>query len=469
MLAVALLLLPDLAPPSRAAEGDYRALLRRLPDSTTAVILVDVKALRQALGVAPGTELRTPGLSGVPAMADKFVLGSHIDLSERRHLWSVGLAALDRKMTMQDLAKAEGEPVEQVAGHPAVVSPRNAYFVELGPGLLAAATPANRKMLSRWLAFQDANKLDALPPYLLKAADAAGSAVAVLALDLEDSVDMTAIRRGLNRSPVLASHPGADLDAVARTLAKVKGVRLAVRPGSPLAGELTVDFDADTYPVQDFAKPLLLEVLQNAGLHLSDFDDWEAKREYKTVTLRGPLSVNGMRKLGMLIKTPAPGPAAADPNAARDATPAARALAASQHYFQSVKQILDDLKNDKGKALDSRAGWYEQAAGQFDNLPTLDVDPDLLAYGTGTAERLRDLAKGQKDAASKVHYVKYNSWASYMGPMYGNRQTGYVPTAKVTKGLEEQAAEARRGMWDQIENATAQIRQRMSQKFNAQF
>jgi hypothetical protein len=468
MLAAALLLLPGLAGTARAAGGDYRALMRRLPDSTTAVVLVDVKALRQALGVTPGTALATANISSIPAMADKFVLGAQIDQSEHRHVWSIALTRIAGKMTIQDLAKSENEPVQQVAGHAAVVSPRNAYFIDLGPGLLASVTPASRKMVSRWLAFQDTNQVDTVPPYLIKAADAAGSAVMALAIDLEDSADMTAIRRGLTRSQVLSSQENVDLDAVARAIARVKGLTLSVRPGSPLAGELAVDFDADTAPVRAFAKPLLLEILQNAGLYLPDFDDWEAQVKDRSVTLRGPLSVNGLRKLGLLIRTPAPSPAA-DPGASRPDTPAARALAASQAYFQSVAQILDDLKNDKGKTLDSRAGWYDHAANQFNNLPTLDVDPDLVAFGSATSDRLRALATGLRDTEQKIKYVRYNSWASYLGPVYGNRATGFVPTSKVVQALQAQAADARRGLWDQVEDATAQIRQKMTQKFNAQF
>ena len=470
-LVAGLLIVFGVVPASRAGDGDFRGLLRRLPDSTTAVVVIDVKALRQALGLTRETALSAAGISAIPISASKFVLGSNVDLSEHRHVWSVALAQLEGKMTIQDVAKMEKAPVQKVAGHSAVVSPRNAYFVDLGPGLMAAATPANRKTLSRWLAFQDNNQLDTLPPYLINAAAAIDSAVMVIAVDLEDSVDVAAISRGLARSQVLAARESLDYAAVARAIAQVKGIRLTVSPGDPLTGDLTVDFGGGTGAVRDFAKPLLIEILQNTGLYVQDFDSWEARVTDNSVGIHGPLSVNALRKFGTLIQTPAPSPDAAD-TAAYDAnTPAARGLAASQRYFQSIVQILEDLKYDNGKTLDSRAGWYEHASTQMDNLPTLDVAPELVRYGATTAILLQSMSTGLKNVSTKIEYVRHNSIYSYYssGAIYGNSKTGYTSTNKIVGELKALADQARRSLWDKVDDATAQVRRQLTQRFKTQF
>ena len=127
------------------------------------------------------------------------------------------------------------------------------------------------------------------------------------------------------------------------------------------------------------------------------------------------------------------------------------------------------LKNEKGKPLDSRAGWYDHASNQLNNLPTLDVAPELVGYGASTADLLESLATGLKDSSTKIKYVRYNSLASVYGPVYGNRRVGFVPTDRVVNELKEQAADARRALWDRVEEATAQLRRQMTQKFNVQF
>jgi hypothetical protein len=468
-LLVGLVIVLHHARPCPADGGSYRSLLRRLPDSTTAVVLIDVKGLRQALGVAPGTALSSAGISGIPVLANEFVVGAHIDLSERRHVWSVALAQIDGKMTLQDLAKIENEPIQKVGTHSAIVSPRNVYFVDLGQNLLAAATPANRKMLTRWLNFQDTNQLDTLSPYLIQAAKLSDGAVMVMTIDVEDSVDMTSIRRGLTRSQVLASRENVDLDAVARTLARARGAKLTIRPGSPLQGDLTVEFDTDTGTVRDFAKPLLLEMLQNTGLYVEDFDGWELQLKDRSVGIHGPLSVNALRKFGTLIQTPAPSPEAADPAAYQATGPAARSLTASQRYFQSITRYLDDLKNDKSKNMSSRAGWADHAASQIFNLPTLDVAPELVTYGVATAEQLNGLATGLKDSWTRLNFVHNNSFYCDDGWVYGNRMTGFTTTKRAMDEVRSQSAEARRLIWERIDDATAQTRRLMTQKFNTQF
>jgi hypothetical protein len=469
VLAIAVAFCP--IPASRAGGDDYRLLLRRLPDSTTAVVTIDVNALRRALGLTRETTLTAAGISGIPVRANKFVLGAQIDLSEHRHVWSIALAQLDGTMAIQDVAKTENEPVQKVAGHAAVVSARNVYFVDMGPGLMAAASPANRKMLSRWLGFQDTNQLDTLPPYLINAVTTAGGALMVMALDVEDSVDVAAIRRGLTRSQVLSAREKVDYDAVAQFIAQAKGITLTLRPGSPLAGALTVDFTASTGTVSDFARPLLLEILQNSGLYISDFDGWDFGLTDRAMTLRGPLSVNALRKLGTLIRTPAPNPAAADTAAYYAQSPAARGLTASQNYFQSCKQILEDLKFDKGKNLDSRAGWYEHAASQLYNLPALDVAPELVRYGATTADLLQSMSTLLRNVEAKIDYVRHNSIYSYYssGTMFGNPQTGYKSTSKIVGAMQGIVEDTRRKLWDRIDDVTAQVREQMTQRFNAQF
>src|SRR5947207_293694 len=125
---VALLALSCLTQASRAAEGAFQDLLRRLPTDTNVLAVIDVDGLRKALGVTPGTRLASADAPSLPTTAKRLVLGANIDLSQRRHQWSVAICQLERKISIQAIATTEKEPVEQVADRDVVPSARNAYF-----------------------------------------------------------------------------------------------------------------------------------------------------------------------------------------------------------------------------------------------------------------------------------------------------------------------------------------------------
>src|SRR3954447_19489496 len=101
---VALLVLVGLTQACPAAEGAFQDLLRRLPDSTNALVVADVERLRKALGVAPGTRLASADTPSMPATAKRLVVGANIDLSQRRHQWSVAVCQVERKISIQDIA-----------------------------------------------------------------------------------------------------------------------------------------------------------------------------------------------------------------------------------------------------------------------------------------------------------------------------------------------------------------------------
>ncbi|HMC90765.1 MAG TPA: hypothetical protein VKI17_14505, partial [Gemmataceae bacterium] len=359
----------------KAEDSAYQDLLRRLPDSTNVVVAADAPGLRQALGVKPGTAVLSSDLNGLPIGCGKFVLGAQVDMSQHKHVWSIAMAQHAGKISIQDIAKTENEQVDEVSGYKVVPCMRNGYFVELASDLLAAGSPANRQMLKRWLTYQKNNQTAALSPYLLQAVNPAEPALMVMAVDLTDSMDPAAIHRGLNGSKVMARTKNADYDEVAKTLVRLKGVTLTIEPGSPLTGNLTVDFDTDTAPVRRFAKSLLLEILQHVGVYVQDFEDWKARLKDRSIGISGTLSYNALRKFGSLIMTPVPAPQAARMASYASMDPAERSAAASKRYFKSLTQILDDLKADKSKTAKALAGWYDRYADQITKLPILDVDP----------------------------------------------------------------------------------------------
>jgi hypothetical protein len=496
----------SLAPLSRADDSPYQDLLRRLPDSTNIVVVADVQALRQALGVAPGATLIASDISSLPVAASKFVMGAHVDLSERRHVWSIAMCQHGRKFSIQDIAKSEGEAVDQVVGYSVVPSPRNAYFVELGPETLGVGSPGNRQQLKRWLAYQKNNQLAALSPYLLQAANPSDPALMTMAVDLADSLDPAAVHRGLNGSQVMAGLKNPNYEAVAKTLVRVKGLTFTIQSGSPLNGNLTVDFDTDTGAIINFAKPLLLEILQNAGVYVPDFDDWRPRLKDRSIGISGPLSFNALRKFGALIQTPAPQPEAADMANYSSLSPVEQMKTCSLRYFKNVNQILKDLKEDKTRSVKGLADWYDKYAGQIDKLPILNVDPLLISFASATSEHLRAMGSSLKGISLQSGYLQqqkvegqiynapnytgnysgYNAYGGYWGggaanlannvALYRSGTAGGVTTvnnyAQVYQQqllLVSQGEAARVVLWQRIDDEVAGVRRQMTQKYQTEF
>jgi len=494
------------SPTAWGQSSAYKDMLRRLPDSTNAVVVVDVAGLRTALG-GPAKTNEDTGILSFAATANKFVLGAELDLAQRRNLWSIGIARLRGKISIQNVAQAENEPVEEFAGHTIVPTPRNAYFVDLGPSLLASYSPASRQMLKTWLGSEKSKQLVTLPPYILSALQPEEPALVIIAIDLSDSMEPTAIHRGLNASEVMASLKKPDYDKTAKTLEKIKSLTLAIRAGNPLNAELTVNFDAPTKEIRGFAKRLLIEGLQKFGLYVQDFDGWKQRLKEDSVGIYGPLSLNAARKYAALIKTPAPNPEAADIDGYQSLNPAERMVKSSKRYFKNVTKILDDLKIDKAKNVKAMAEWYDRFADEIDNMAILDVDPDLVKWAAIVASNLRAMGASLKGVSIQSSYLQrqkaegqvyqapnYGSWSggynSYWGPYNTYTGPGLATNAATlasgTAGgvttvnnfeqirqqqdqLVTQGTMARVQLWQQIDQETANMRKAMTLKYKTEF
>jgi hypothetical protein len=482
--AIALAVLCGLLQTTRAEDNPYQEFLRRLPDTTNVLIVADVPALKKAIGVAPDRSLIAGEVTTVPPLAERFVLGSQIDLSERKHLWSIAMAQLAGKMTIQDVAKAENEEVDNFAGYSIVPTPRNAYFVEIEKNVLAVRTPADRQQLKQWLTHQKTNPVASLRPYLLKVGNPERGVLMVMAIDVSDSLDPRAIHRAIMNSDVMATRKQPDYKGVEYTICHADGMTLTLQPGKPLLGTLTVDFDADTQPIVYFAKRLILEVLQKTNLYVPDFDTWETINRSRSISLRGNLSVNALRKICALIKTPAPPPQAAEMTSYSSLNPEERAVVSSKRYFKTVTGLLDDLKKDKTRGTKQLAGWYDKYADEIDKLPVLDVDPQLVDFSASIAQNFRAMASSLNGISLTSGYLQQTKveGQTYMGTGYNSYYGGWNDVMMGSRGvsnyhqvymaqdaLVRQGAQGRVKLWEMIDNETANVRRQMTAKYKVEF
>jgi hypothetical protein len=161
---------------------------------------------------------------------------------------------------------------------------------------------------------------------------------------------------------------------------------------------------------------------------------------------------------------------------------------ASQQYFQSVSSLISDLRKQRQRGdmpTVAHAGiWAGRYARKIDDLPILHVDDELLEYGRHVTTSLRHAESllrgvgGQATVAQQSapnQYRTYSRWGAY-GPYYGSaslsvrdlgaeqEQDIAIRTAYNVEGLSQG-----RQIIEDLEQATADIRRRMTQKYQVEF
>jgi hypothetical protein len=457
--------------------GDYD-LVKRAPAGANALILIDVEGLASS-PVAVREKWRekklaaAAGLPELPRDARALLLASKLDDANGfESQWDVGLEELKYGVVMETLAKAEGGYVDDVEGLPAAYSPRGAHFVSLTPQILGVMFPANRQEFGRWVRSVKQATEPQVAPYLKDAIlGGRGTAQFAMALDLQDLLAPPQVRAALRRSPTIAART-VDLDRVTKVIASVKGFACSVKADDTLYGTVRVDFGEPTDSLLGIAKPLLLEALENQGVMIPDLRDWRETVSGRSVSLQGTLSTKGLRTLMSLVAIPlsslATGRAEDAPADSRsEATKAApkgnesSRARRSKIYFDEITARLDDLrKRAKERTLRQLRVWGDKYAKEIDRLPILDVDEELVAFGSQVSQLLRNLRNISIGATLNSGYRQTNMFYNYnleVDTKLAQRQEEYSAMAEQTQG------------WTVLENATAEMRKKMTKKYQIEF
>jgi hypothetical protein len=347
--------------------------------------------------------------------------------------------------------------------------------------------PADRQATARWVRAAGAAKRVGLPEYLRESVEnMPRDAEAVMALDLADMLDAEGLRQRLKKAKSLAGK-GLDVDQLTRLFTGLHGVTVTLRVEDAINGEIRLDFAEPPTLLATAAKPLFLEAMDAIGAGIDDLDNWQSRLAGKSVVLYGKLSERGMRQILSPLVRPAPmnimesesagGKLATDPKAA-----------ASQRYFHSVQTLLNDLKQQKTKTFQQLAYWHNQFAEKIDALPMLNVDEDLLKYGSAVSTTLRGLANlanntyvAQKAAVnnSGEALIQVNNAFNYYGygPGWGFNVSlpgaatvnNYGMTNNMIARSGQTEAALRLQTWKNIDTATQDIRRQMVQKYQVEF
>jgi hypothetical protein len=479
------------------AAGPYDDLLKWIPDKANTLLLMDVYELHKSpLGKREDwakkharTSLGT--MDSISTNISKLVAAAQMNPSTLHYDWEAGVFQLDHGIKEKDLSKLVSGTMDSVGGKPIVLSPRNAYFVEFRDWVIGMMRPANRQAMAQWIRFARPTGRVVLSPYLAEAQEVAGNEPRpqiVVAVDLSDVMDPEGLRNRLKKAKALEGQ-NIDIGEVTKLFTGLKGVMLVVRVVDTIQAELHVDFSERPDVIKSFAKQLLLDAVDSAGLAIEELDNWAAKAEGKSIVLSGPISERGVRMmLSPLLHPSAPGTIINEQADSSGSLKPESAASASQRYFNSVNTMLNDLRQQKVKTYKQQSYWYYQFAEKIDELPMLNVDQDLLKFGSSVSTTLRGLCNLSTNVDVAQQGIKMNMGETLVsvpgsyyygggyGWGYGWGSPGYT-TSVNNYGLGSNMIAKSAGVanaivaqtWQNIEQATSQIRQQLTQKYQVEF
>lgn len=483
----------------RAAQADDTNLLSRIPPGANAVAIIDVdKILNSPMGIQEHWKDKLKNAYAakpliVPPNASRLVLASLIDPSTMQPAWEVSVIELKTSPSMKNIARAEGGYVDTISEKQAVWSPINAYFVRLDTRLLGTVAPANRQFAARW-ARLGASQGNNLTPYLQTATASMDAKTSYLfAMDLEDATSPRKVRRRIEMGDFESvADQTANAEKIAAVIASIKGVSLRVSIGDEPVGSGIVEFGLPVAPIGKFAKPLLLEALAKFGVAIDGLDTWKFAVKGNKLTLDGKLPVEGLRQLFSIVDPPSPLPTADSDDDESDSSENgkdsersnAAVVAASKQYYAAIAKIMDNVGKKIRGATSMTAGakWVAGDARRIGRLPIVNVDPDLVNWGTEVSSRLNDLASavgmgglqarsravGIQDANVSGGYSRELEIRSDPNDRI-NQQNVKRQRAAATAEQKAQTAQIATKILSDLETSRSQIRAALTQKYHAEF
>jgi hypothetical protein len=410
-------------------------------------------------------------------------LAAEIDYEYMKPRWELAVGELSEPRSAAQIARLTKGTLDPFGNVPAVALRDDSYVAELGQKVLGAMAPANRQAVARWLRDVQTRTAPALSPYLKGSLVASDQSQIVMAFDLEDAVPPDIIRAKLASSEAIASKK-IDIDAAAKALGGIRGLAVEVAVADSASGRLRVHFSGDASVLAPVALPLLIEILGDLGARIDDVASWKVTAEPQRITLSGPLSTAGMKRVFSLIDSPTSAILATDTSQQERSSQSSGAAYASQQYFKSLTSILDDVREEskEAKTFGQNALWFDKWAKRIDRLPIMNVDGDLLNFGRGVSGALRDMATSMRgigiNSAARNAQNYQTGTTSYSGyeTGWGGGYSYYAEWRNVEGERRAVRAEEKakgaltaRDIGRMIENDLAKVRQAMTQKYSVPF
>ena len=512
MIRIALLLVSlALAVPAADAQTPFQGMRYRIPSDANTLVLINAEKMFNApiadreRWSARRKAAFEAGLIALPPDASEVILAARSDHEFGKSIWEVALMRLAGERSVSTVAQRFGGSMDNLEGRTAARLPNDTYIVQVSKDLIGSHTPANRQDVSRWLRSTDkisTNKK--LSPYLETAFDYAtkvGTPI-VMAMDVSDTFSPERVKAQLESYPAF-QESGLDADELTKLISGTQGLTLGISIGEQTVGAIRIDFKDSPSSLSEIGKPLLIAILQRQGAMIDDIHDWTPSVSGNTLLLKGPLSTDGTRRVMSVLELPHSladaMQSASSPGVDQEGS--AKKIAAQQ-YYNSVTTLVEDLrekpKRDHVKTFGQAAMWYDKYARKIDGLPILNVDEELLNFGSNISELFRSAEMSMKGVGMRSSNRRasnnpisggysYSSGGYRVG--YGYNAAGYGPqgyTVQLGAGrasLQEKGrtdaiisrqertagAASVQQVWQTIDQESAAIRRTMTEKYQTEF
>jgi hypothetical protein len=467
------------------AEPSMVDVLRSCPKTANAIVQGDMVALRKLT-------LGTPLHEDLPGNVLRVRIAAELDLKSFQPEWEIGYAAVEKMATAESLAQREGGYVDTLQGRSIVWTPNEMYLVPLADNIVSIVRPADRKFAGQWLKKDRSNVVSG---YLQQAAGKINERNAVsISVDLEDVLSLGVI---VDRLKLAKSLQGKNIDAIARSIAAMQGITISVA-GDSLQATVSIDFSSAPTELVSIAKPFFGEVLSARGIQLDQYEQWNvtSANEGRTLQFAGPIAAealddllgmftvhrasSGVAKADKPIDTTASTPNATSPSVIADNT---------KEYFKKVVSIIHRVRDYSANNTGERAQWNSNMANRIDQIPTLDIDPQMVMYGAEVAKSLRsnsmsmqlvNIAQGAAAVASDAGTSGYSTataggtlaGAGYGYGNYGGYGGGFVDPNSPMKYYQLGQAQGNtsfKELMARLEQSIADMRRTMTEKYKVQF
>jgi len=475
---------------TRANEPSLGDVLQSCPKPANAILHGDVNAIRTL-------SMGTPLEFDMPAGVDRVKIAAELNFSTLQPSWEIGYAAMKAAPNADAIAKRLGGYVDSVNNRPVIWTPNQMYLVPLQNEVLSIVRPADRKFLGQWL---KRDRSPSVSDYLKRAAGAQlGDVAALIAVDLEDLMSAEILEQNLVGLKSLA---GKDVKKIARAIAGMQGVTLSVNKGSLAETVITLEFKEAPAELAPIAKTFFNEVFERRGSAIGDFSKWSqtASSDGKVLKFTGEITHEALDDLLGLFTihrhTNGNNAAASDNADAIKPAPAQESSASviaenSKEYFKKVTQVVHRVRDYSANNTGERAQWNANMANRIDEMPTLNIDVDLVQFASEVAKALRtnsvsmqltNIASGAQavanDAGSTGDTSAVFSGTSVQNLGYGYASFGYggngnyadpnSPTKYYQMGQAKGNASFKQ-MMAQMEQAISDMRRTMTNKYKVQF
>lgn len=492
-----------------SAQAQFDKLAHFVPSTANAVVFVNVEKLMTSPVAVREKWMEkrdaafASGISFLPPDAKYAVLAKNYDLDLWLPTWEAAVVELDSSDTLAKAVSREGRTPDTINGRKAVAISEDVYLVQLAETMGAFMTPANRQAVSRWLRDADAHSGLRLSPYLTEAykyANDFGTPL-ILSLDMEDVVTIEGIKMRLEDAAEFMKLQKLDFEQTAQMLAGIRGLTLGITFNQQPFGKVRVDFKDNVILSPEAAKAALLHALEEHGAMIEEFVEWKPAVEGKVFTIEGHFTESGIQRISSLFDRPPSLKQVETPARQGKLTQEQAVLQASQNYFSQVTKLLDDLKKEKDRSSTYTMGsigvWMDKYATKIDQLSVLNVDEELVNYAVGVSDSLRaayssiryGAARSRNRQLSTQMPYNYYSYGTTYGFTYrqGLYGAGYWPygysgtvavadtaayrheRTRVRTEERTQSAMTARDIMAKVHSDTADIRRKMTMKYQVDF